>query len=172
MLKINIQLFGGRGSNSGISTGFNMSRFRDNVNTYIGGGYTVQDIFSRAELNYMKQNSTYTDSPLYRVEDMGWMADKLKVGSKFNFDMPMKSFTRDAKAVTTLLRDADDYGLYDTPVVFKTVGKTAHFNVTPYGNSHYKYQQESMVSGKGWKVKRISTEKIGGRKLKVIYIGR
>lgn len=160
---------GSVGSNS---EAFNSASFQNNMDSYIGGGYGISELFSKAELNYIKNNMEITSKPLYRTEDNDWTAKNLKVGDTVNFNDALKSFTRESESVSNLLNDADEMGLYNTPVVFKTSGSVSHFNVSSYGTGVFDYQKESFVSGKGWVISNISTQTFGGRRVKVVTIKR
>lgn len=157
------------------STTIDQTRFENNLDSYIGGGYRVSDAFDENEIRYIRNNMQETSKPLYRVEDESWTAKGLKVGDTVNFSDTLKSFAQTTSAVGQILKDGEEWDTYDTPVVFQTNGNQKHFDVKSaarqIGNSAFDYQDESFVKGKGWKVKKIGTKTIAGRKVKVITIG-
>lgn len=150
-------------------------RFSTDLDSYIGGGYSVSDAFDENEIRYIRNNMQETSKPLYRVEDESWTAKGLKVGDTVNFNDTLKSFAQTTSAVGQILKDGEEWDTYETPVVFQTTGSQKHFDVKSaarqIGNSTFDYQDESFVKGKGWKVKKIGTKTIAGRKVKVITIG-
>lgn len=146
-----------------------MEHLANDINNYIGGGYSIKGALTDIEYQYIKDNSEVSSITFYRIEDNSWTASNLAVGDSFSFRDDMKSFTRSISTIERMLVEAEDYGLYDMPVVFKTLGSTYHFDVTPYSEKMYEWQHESWISGE-YRVLGIGTQIIEGRKIKCIEI--
>ena len=141
--------------------------FENRVKKYISGGVRA-DIFSKADVDYMKNNMETQNTGMFRIENGKWLADKLKPGKVFSFDKDLKSFSRSEKGAENVLANGEDYGLYEDPVVYMTLGKTKHFNIGKYSDDHAE-EEESLVGGK-FRVEHIGERTIGKKRLKCVFI--
>lgn len=114
------------------------------IQDYIEGtGYK----FTQSEVKEILAASTKTSTPLYRVEDAEWMANKLSVGDEFTFNRDLKSFTN-ANGIDTIIAEGDDAGLYEGRIaIFKTVGPTTSLDIAKY-SVHHAEENEHLVHGR------------------------
>lgn len=135
---------------------------KNNLQMYVGGGYSsVKQAVDEEEFEWIKKNMKKTSNKLYRVENSKFTVDKFDLddGSVFSFEDDLRSFTRDGSYAGKMLDPHED--IFDSPVIFETVGDTKHFNMDPYSEAYYENQSESLVGGKfkviGWEDKLIKT---------------
>lgn len=103
--------------------------------------------FTGEQVAEIKSAMVGTAKPLYRVEDMSWMADRLEIGDTFSFDKPLKGFTQDLDGVVTVIAEGNDAGLYESQIVlFETVGETQHLDISGISRNHAE-ESESLVGG-------------------------
>lgn len=151
--------------------------FEDRMGLYVGGGYGPTEILESDDVEFIKMNSQPIDKPMYRVEESRFTAaDLADVGQEFSFQGDIRSFTRSSKVTNSMLdENSDEYAYVEEPVVFKTVGTTMQFDVTPYAAAYKTAQEESFVGGRfkvvskstyvtpqGEELPMIEIEQIGG----------
>jgi hypothetical protein len=137
-----------------------------NLEMYVGGGYgSIKNAVSSAEFQFIQDNMKSYGKAMYRVEEKGFTADKLEVGSNFSFKDDIRSFTRSEDYMQNIIGQ----NVIDEPVIFKTVGATKQFDMTGYADAYYEDQKESLVGG-NFKVLTIKEEEIDGIMTKIIRI--
>ena len=141
---------------------------RESIDSYIEGR---GNNFTPEEIEEIKAAMTQTEEPLYRVEDMSWMAENLETGDTFTFDKPLKSFSQDFDGVHTVIAEGEDAGLYgDQPVViFETQGTTDHLDVSGMSRNHEE-EHESLVGGTFRVVDEFDGPTINGRETWIMQI--
>lgn len=136
-----------------------MNSLKNNLEDYVGGGYlSPKDALTKEEYEYILENMIPTKSPMYRLEESRYTFEKkeLEVGDAFSFDDNLRSFSRSKEYIDETLEMGD---VYDTPVIFETVGEAKHFNMDKYATNYYENQSESLVGGKfevvGFDMRRV-----------------
>jgi len=123
--------------------------FASRMESFVGGGYSVGDILEKDDIEFIKNNMSETDQPLYRIEESRFTASSAEVGQELQFNGELRSFTRNSKVTNSMLdENSDEYAYMEDPVVFKTVGATKQFDVSPYAGAYATSQEESFVGGK------------------------
>lgn len=128
----------------------NLDKLADNLEMYVGGGYSsVKDAVSPEEFQYIKNNMKSTSKSLYRVEDAHFtvMSKALEEGDIFSFTDDIRSFTRSRSYVDEILELNEYEDFMEAPVIFETVGDTMHFNMDKYAEAYVENQSESLVGG-------------------------
>lgn len=157
---------GGKSSGGGGGGSLKLSTIK-RIEDYTDGKAVL---FTADEVEEIKAKMTETASEMYRVEDMEWMGEGLETGDTFEFDKPLKSFTRDWDGVQTVVAEGDDAGLYgDTIALFQTVNKVQHLDVSKYSPNHAE-EKESLLSGKFRVVDQVDGPKIHGYNTWIFYI--
>lgn len=146
--------------------------FSNKMEQYIAGGIDLSDVLDDDDISYIQSNLEETSRPLYRVEESNFTASDIEEDHQlFSFNGKMRSFTRSENVMKSFLDEDADVD-FENPAVFVTVGKTKHFNATPYAQSYAKYggdQEESLVGGE-FEVMNAAYKRIGGREVPVYYI--
>lgn len=127
---------------------------QSDMETYIAGGFQIDDVFDKDELNYMAENSEKYNQPLYRVEKTEYTADLLdsdiKDVDEFSFDGTFRSFTRGEDVVDRMLTEGIAFNPEDA-VIFETVGSTYQYDVNEFAQEFIRLtgfdQKESFVGG-------------------------
>lgn len=127
---------------------------QNDMETYIAGGFQIDDVFDKDELNYMAENSQKYNQPLYRVEKTEYTADLLdsdiKDVDEFSFDGTFRSFTRGEDVVDRMLTEGIAFNPEDA-VIFETVGSTYQYDVNEFAQEFIRLtgfdQKESFVGG-------------------------
>lgn len=96
------------------------------------------------------------DGQLTRVELQSDTFDKnaLEVGKEFEFNAPLKSFSRSILSSRQFITDYDKFKGKDL-VIFRTPTGTEQFNITQWENENAS-EMESLVAPLRWKIDNIT----------------
>jgi len=127
--------------------------------------YDQKSIDAAATMIDLIDKAPIYNKELYRVEELGANPDLiLKKGTKFI--LGVRSFTRSKDWVEDVISGNDDVD-FESPVLYKVKGAKG-INLKPY-SPQFANQEETATAGE-FKVKKISTEMIGGKKTIVVEI--
>lgn len=141
---------------------------RQAIDGYIEG---TGNRFTDDQIEEIKEAMTTTDQPLYRVEDMSWMAENIDEGDTFTFDKPLKGFVNDFGAAATIIAEGEDAGLYEAGplALYETVGPTKHLDISGMSRNHAD-ESESLVGGTFRVVNQYDGPTIHGRETWIMQI--
>lgn len=154
-------------------------KFKDHAQEYIGGGVDIDKVFNKDDLEFIQNNLTRTDKPLYRVEEAEFTANLLDEdeldADNFKFNGSYRSFSDSMDFIKSALdEDSDNFADMENPVIFEITGVKKHFDMKPYEGEyaqHFGSQGESLVGGK-FKLVGEDMKKIGGMWVRVIKISQ
>lgn len=130
-----------------------MNSLTNNLEMYVGGGYSsVKDAVTPKEFEYIKSKMESSSNSFYRIEEMEFTlgAQDLQKGSTFTFTDDLRSFTSESTDVKKFINQAEDWGGYEYPVVFQTVGDVKTFDMSPYTKEYTAMmgdQHEHLIGG-------------------------
>ncbi|MFA5638817.1 MAG: minor capsid protein, partial [Anaerovoracaceae bacterium] len=133
---------------------FTMESLINNLTEYVGGGYlSVKDAVTPEEFEYIQSKMKSSSNSFYRIEEMEFTVGNkdLRKGSTFTFTDNLRSFTSEFDDIEKFIRQAEDWGGYESPVVFQTVGDVKTFDMSPYTKEYTKMmddQHEHLIGGK------------------------
>ena len=115
--------------------------FDERAEEYIGGGIDVDEVFSKEDLDYIRNNLESTEETLYRVEDSRYTADLLDQdeldGDDFKFNGSFRSFTSNMNFIKEALdQDSDAYAGIRNPVIFEITGTKKAFDMSKYADAY------------------------------------
>ena len=165
------------GSVGKISSIFNINTFTEHAEEYVGGGVDIDNVFTKQELNYIKNNMKETNQTLYRVEESRFTADKIDTDKfdvdNFKFSGTFRSTSNDFNFIkSTLDEDSDNYANMSNPVIFEITGSKKVFNMEPYTGNYNKMfgsQGEHFIGG-NFKQVGEDYKKINGKLIRIIKI--
>ena len=149
---------------------FDIQQFKENAEYYVGGGYDIDDIFTKEQLSFISKNMKTTNQKLYRIESSRFTADELDMDildmDDFKFSGTYRSFSRGDSVIRSYIEELDDD---DGLVIFETVGPVKHFNMDDYAQAYIEDQEESLVGGR-FKVVGEDMKYIAGKFVRIIKI--
>jgi hypothetical protein len=131
-----------------------MESLTNHLTEYVGGGYlSVKDAVTPEEFEYIQSKMKSSSNSFYRIEEMEFTVEdkNLRKGSTFTFTDDLRSFTSEFDDIKKFIRQAEDWGGYESPVVFQTVGEVKTFDMSPYTKEYTKMmgdQHEHLIGGK------------------------
>ena len=129
---------------------------------------TPDGVLDDEQLKYIREQMVKSKGMLTRVEprtrnfvkrdekgnvlrDEDGEFTELKEGDTINFNGDLKAFSRTQKATDRFIRENDMGG---DLIIYRTPKGTPEFNVTNWSDS-WKWEKESWVDSKGWKITNI-----------------
>lgn len=132
---------------------FTIESLTNNLTEYVAGGYaSVKDAVTPEEFEYIQSKMESSSDSFYRIEEMRFTleAQDLGKGSTFTFIDDLRSFTAESTDIRKFIKQAEDWGGYENPVVFQTVGDIKTFDMGPYTKEYTKLmddQHEHLIGG-------------------------
>lgn len=154
---------------------FTMESLTNHLTEYVGGGYlSVKDAVTPEEFEYIQSKMKPSSNSYYRIEEREFTVEdkNLQKGSTFTFTDDLRSFTSEFDDIEKFIRQAEDWGGYESPVVFQTVGEVKTFDMSPYTKEYTKMmgdQHEHLIGGE-FIVEEIKYKVIKGNRIKVVTI--
>lgn len=145
----------------------------NNLIDYVGGGYSsVKDAVLPGEFEYIKSSMKTSSDSFYRLEEMQFTVNKnnLRKGSTFSFDDDLRSFTSEKTDIKLFLEQAEDWGGYENPVVFQTVGEIKHFDMSPYTKEYTELMGDQHEHLLGGEMQVVDLEYKIVDKIEVLYV--
>jgi len=133
---------------------FTMESLTNHLTAYVGGGYlSVKDAVTPEEFEYIQSKMKPSSNSYYRIEEREFTVEdkNLQKGSTFTFTDDLRSFTSEFDDIEKFIRQAEDWGGYESPVVFQIVGEVKTFDMSPYTKEYTKMmgdQHEHLIGGK------------------------
>lgn len=130
-----------------------MNSLTNHLTAYVGGGYlSVKDAVTPEEFEYIQSKMKSSSNSFYRLEEMRFTVRNkdLQKGSTFTFTDNLRSFTSERDDIEKFLKQAEDWGGYESPVVFQTIGDVKTFDMSPYTKEYTKLmgdQHEHLIGG-------------------------
>ncbi len=124
---------------------------KNDLLTYIldSEGESIVNVVDDETVAYIKNHMTTTNKTMYRVEDAKFTASKVDVGSTFQFNDDLRSFTSSEQSMYDILNESESFDPNATHVVFKTTGENKSFSMNEYvGTTHqFASQNEHILNG-------------------------
>jgi len=152
---------------------FTMESLTNHLTEYVGGGYlSVKDAVTPEEFEYIQSKMKPSSNSYYRIEEREFTVEdkNLQKGSTFTFTDDLRSFTSEFDDIEKFIRQAEDWGGYESPVVFQTVGEVKTFDMGPYTKEYTKVmgdQHEHLIGGE---MKVIDFEYKFINNIKVLFV--